>query len=136
MKTFEAKTLEDAKRVACEELGITSEELKYNIIDEVPVIMISSEQNPEVVRSCYELGVTDFINRPFDFEVVKKRVSNTILLYAKQRKLSEIIADQIRDSERTQNLMVSILSHIVEFRNGESGLHVLHISKISSMRAL
>lgn len=106
---------------------------KYNIIDEVPVIMISSEQNPEVVRSCYELGVTDFINRPFDFEVVKKRVSNTILLYAKQRKLSEIIADQIRDSERTQNLMVSILSHIVEFRNGESGLHVLHISKITKL---
>ena len=102
-------------------------------ISDLPVIIISSETVPAIVRRAYQLGVSDFLARPFDTEIVRQRVNNTILLYAKQRRLENIVADQIYEKEKTKNLMVSILSHIVEFRNGESGLHVLHITTITEM---
>lgn len=98
-----------------------------NWIQDIPVIMISSESSPAVIDRAYELGVTDFISRPFDALIVRRRVINTILLYAKQKKLESMVAEQIYEKEKSSSLMVAILSHIVEFRNGESGLHVLHV---------
>ena len=106
---------------------------KNHWISDLPVIMISSETTTSVVRRAYELGASDFIGRPFDAQIVRQRVNNTILLYAKQRRLAQIVADQICEKEKTKNLMVSILSHIVEYRNGESGLHVLHITAITEL---
>ena len=106
---------------------------KYHWIDDIPVIMISSEIAPSVVERAYELGVTDFINRPFDELIVHRRVNNTIVLYAKQKKLIGMVVDQIFEKQKSNDLMVSILSHIVEFRNGESGLHVLHIHTITEI---
>ena len=64
-------------------------------IDDIPVIMISAESSSDSIDRAYELGVTDFIARPFDALVVRRRVINTILLYAKQKKLSEMGSDQI-----------------------------------------
>lgn len=101
---------------------------KRNWIKDIPVIMISAENASSYVGRAYELGVTDYISRPFDGLVVHRRVINTIMLYAKQKKLMGLVADQIYEKEKSNKLMVSILSHIVEFRNGESGLHVLHIN--------
>ena len=79
------------------------------------------------------MGVTDYISRPFDALVVHRRVVNTIMLYAKQKKLVGMVADQIYEKEKSNRLLISILSHIVEFRNGESGLHVLHIQNITQL---
>ena len=106
---------------------------KQNWINDIPVIMISAENATSYVDHAYELGVTDYISRPFDAMVVHRRVVNTILLYAKQRKLAGMVAEQIYEKERSSNLMISILSHIVEFRNGESGLHVLHIRAMTEI---
>lgn len=102
-------------------------------IEDVPVIMISSETAPAYIERAYELGVTDFISRPFDALVVRRRVVNTILLYAKQKKLEGLVADQIYEKEKNSSLMIAILSHIVEFRNGESGLHVLHVQNYTEI---
>ena len=102
-------------------------------IDDIPVIMISAESGSRHIERAYELGVTDFIARPFDALIVHRRVVNTILLYAKQKKLVGMVADQIYEKERQGNLMIDILSHIVEFRNGESGLHVLHVRTLTEM---
>jgi putative two-component system response regulator len=102
-------------------------------IDEIPVIMISAENTASYMHRAYELGAVDYITRPFDDIVVQKRVVNTIMLYAKQKQLVRIIAEQVYEKERSNNLMVSILSHIVEFRNGESGLHVLHINTMTEI---
>ena len=113
--------------------GVLAYMNKNHWISDLPVIIISSETVPAIVRRAYQLGVSDFLARPFDTEIVRQRVNNTILLYAKQRRLENIVADQIYEKEKTKNLMVSILSHIVEFRNGESGLHVLHITTITEM---
>ena len=106
---------------------------KRDWIQDIPVIMISVENSYSYVERAYELGVTDFINRPFDGMVVHRRVINTIMLYAKQKKLVELVADQIYEKEKSNSLMISILSHIVEFRNGESGLHVLHINMLTEI---
>ncbi len=102
-------------------------------IDDIPVIMISAESGSSHIERAYELGVTDFIARPFDALIVHRRVVNTILLYAKQKKLVGMVADQIYEKERQGNLMIDILSHIVEFRNGESGLHVLHVRSLTEL---
>ena len=102
-------------------------------IDDIPVIMISAESGSRHIERAYELGVTDFIARPFDALIVHRRVVNTILLYAKQKKLVGMVADQIYEKERQGNLMIDILSHIVEFRNGESGLHVLHVRSLTEL---
>lgn len=102
-------------------------------IKDIPVIMVSSETASSSIQRAYELGVTDFINRPFDINIVQRRVNNTIMLYAKQKALVGMVADQIYEREKANSLMVAILSHIVEFRNGESGLHVLHVSTMTEL---
>lgn len=106
---------------------------RYHWIEEIPVIMISAENSNSVVERAYELGAADYISRPFDEVIVCRRVINTIMLYSKQKKLVSMVADQMYESEKSNTLMVSILSHIVEFRNGESGLHVLHIGTMTEM---
>lgn len=102
-------------------------------IEDTPVIMISSENSAAYIRKAYDMGVSDFINRPFDVNVVIRRVDNTIKLYAKQRRLTTILTEQIRAKENSRKIMVAILSQIVEFRNGESGLHVQHINVLVKM---
>ena len=102
-------------------------------IEDIPVIMISSEDSASYVRRAYEMGASDYISRPFDVQVVHQRVANTIKLYAKQRRLISLVTDQIREKEKNNQMMISILSQIVEFRNSESGSHVLHINIITGM---
>ena len=100
-------------------------------IEDVPVIMISSDDSEEAIREAYELGASDYVNRPFDAKIVYRRVSNTIKLYAKQRRLVQMVSDQIRAREKNTDVLVGVLSQIVEFRNGESGSHVRHIRIIT-----
>ena len=102
-------------------------------IEDTPVIMISSEDSDAAIRRSYELGASDYVNRPFDARIVYRRVSNTIKLYAKQRRLVQMVSDQIRARENNTDMLVGVLSHIVEFRNGESGAHVRHIRIITEL---
>ena len=102
-------------------------------IDDIPVIMISAETGSSHIERAYELGVTDFISRPFDALIVHRRVVNTILLYAKQKRLVGMVADQIYENQQRSSLLIDILSHIVEFRNGESGLHVLNVRTLTEL---
>lgn len=106
---------------------------KLGIMEDVPVIMISAESSPGFITKAYDLGAVDYVSRPFESTVVQRRVKNTITLYAKQRRLMDIVADQIYEKEKNSNIMISILSYIVEFRNGESGAHVIHINIITEM---
>ena len=102
-------------------------------IEDIPVIMISSDDSNAVIRKSYELGASDYVNRPFDARIVYRRATNTIKLYAKQRRLVKMVSDQIRARENNTDTLVGVLSHIVEFRNGESGAHVRHIRIITEM---
>ncbi len=113
--------------------GVLTVMNRQHWIDDIPVIMISAESDSSYVKRAYELGVTDFITRPFDTLIVRRRVINTILLYAKQKKLIGMLAEQINEKERLSGMMVDILSHIVEFRNGESSLHIVNVRTLTNI---
>ena len=97
------------------------------------VIMISSDNSPANIKQAYDFGAFDYISRPFDPAIVQHRIANTMLLYARQNYLEEIIAQQYQSQEENNKLMISILSHIVEFRNGESGSHIQHVHTITRL---
>ncbi|MFR3407638.1 MAG: diguanylate cyclase [Christensenellales bacterium] len=100
-------------------------------IEDIPVIMISSEDSEAFIHRAYEMGASDYVSRPFDAKVVYRRVTNNIKLYAKQRRLIRMVTEQIREREKNVSMLVGVLSQIVEFRNGESGLHVKHIRRFT-----
>ncbi|CBK80261.1 diguanylate cyclase (GGDEF) domain [Coprococcus catus GD/7] len=99
----------------------------FHWINDIPVIMISSEEKKDVIERAYILGAEDYIRRPFDAFIVRRRVLNILNLYANQKRLMQMVADQIYEKEENNNLLIGILSHVVEFRNSESGEHILHI---------
>lgn len=99
--------------------------------DRVVVMMISSDDSPENIDRAYSLGAFDYIGRPFDPTIVRKRIANTLFLYARQHDLEKAVKEQFYEQQRNNDLMISILSHIVEFRNGESGLHIQHVKIIT-----
>ncbi len=106
---------------------------KEDWIEDIPVIMISAENDIYFIKRAYNLGASDYINRPFDADLVKKRVRNTIMLYAKQRTLQRLVAKEILANVKTNSLMVSVLAHIVEFRNRESSDHISHVKSLTYM---
>ena len=104
---------------------------KHHWDDTFAVIMISAADSPANIKRAYDLGAFDYISRPFDSTIVRRRISNTMFLYARQQHLEKIIVEQFQETEKNNKLMISILAHIVEFRNGESGLHILHVITIT-----
>lgn len=118
---------------AVDGFGVLDVMKRYHWIDNTPVIMISSETSQSYIRKAFELGVTDYILRPFDSFIIHKRVSNTLMLYRKQKKLLSALEEQVYENEKNNSMMVNVLAHIVEFRNGESGMHVHHIKQLTSI---
>lgn len=113
--------------------GVLAAMNEHHWIDHIPVIMISAESASSFVDKAYEQGATDYISRPFDAAVVRRRVTNTLMLYGRQKRLVQMVADQVYEREKSGSLMTAILSHIVEFRNGESGKHVVHIQTMTDL---
>lgn len=106
---------------------------QYHWIDELPVMIISSESDAAVINHAYELGVMDYIQRPFNAVVVQRRVSNMLMLYARQNYLVQKVEEQVLNREKSNDNMINILSHVIEFRNHESGEHILHVRLITDM---
>ena len=106
---------------------------RFQWIDETPVIMISSEESVDTMRKAYEMGITDYITRPFDSVIVKKRVQNTLALYENQKRLVNVVVDQVYEKEENNNIMIGILSNVLGFRNSESSEHILHIKTATEM---
>ena len=105
----------------------------YSWLDEIPVIMISAAKDTANIERAYDLGVADYMRRPFERVMVLRQVQNVLMLYAKQKRLTRLVTDQMYEKEHNSVLMISILSHVVEFRNSESGLHVLHIRTLTDL---
>lgn len=118
---------------AVDGFGVLDVMKRYHWIDNTPVIMISSETSQSYIRKAFELGVTDYIIRPFDSFIIHKRVSNTLMLYRKQKKLLSALEEQVYENEKNNSMMINVLAHIVEFRNDESGMHVHHIKQLTSI---
>lgn len=113
------------------------EVLKYmrenRYIDEIPVITITGDDSDESMLKAYEMGVSDYIKRPFDAKVVYRRVSNTINIYAKQKRLVSAVVEEMSEKEKNGKLLVEILSQIVEFGGKSSGSHVKNIGKLTEL---
>ncbi|MDE6666905.1 MAG: response regulator [Clostridia bacterium] len=105
----------------------------YKWIQNIPVIMISAESSSSYIGRAYELGATDYIQRPFDVAVVHRRVQNAIMLHSQQKNLIGLVEEQIYETQKEQSLLINILSHILEYRNGESGLHVFHVHTVTEI---
>ena len=106
---------------------------RYNWIEYIPVIMISSEGDFSYIKKAYDLGATDYIRRPYQSYTIHRRIGNTLMLYNKQKRLLKIVEEQVYAKEKDNRMMINILGHIVEFRNGESGMHVHHIQTITKL---
>ena len=102
-------------------------------INHIPVIMISAESDDSSIKNAYDLGVTDYIQRPYRSYSIHKRIDNTLKLYSKQKILLDIAKEQVFQKEKDSRMMINILGHIVEFRNSESGMHVHHIQTITRL---
>lgn len=113
--------------------GVLTAMRQHHWMDEIPVIVISAENTSTFIKRAYDLGVVDYINRPFDAAVVQRRVQNTLILYAKQKQLMQLVEQQVYEREKSNDIMMNILSHVVEFRNSESGSHTLHIRVITDV---
>lgn len=105
----------------------------YNWIQDVPVIIISAEEDASYVQKAYELGATDYINRPFNVAIVQRRIHNTLLLNAKQKRLTELVEEQIYEREKNNSAMLDVLSHVIETRSFETGAHILHVRMFTSI---
>ena len=106
---------------------------QYRWIDEFPVIVISEEEESSIIEKAYNLGVTEYIQRPFDAFIVKRRVMNTLVLYANQKKLTNVVVNQVYEKEENNKIMIGILSSVVGTYNKESREHILHIRIATQM---
>ena len=113
--------------------GVLEVMKQRNWLQEIPVIITSSEDDESFIQKAYELGVTDYIRRPFNLTVTQRRVSNALTLYARQKHLVHLAEEQVYEREKTNSAIINILSHVVESRNFESSTHILHVRTITDI---
>ena len=113
--------------------GVLEKMNAEGLIKTVPVVIISAEIDAGIIQHTYDLGVMDYINRPFNMGVVRRRVSNTLMLYAQQKRLVQLVEEQVYEREKTNSSMINILSYVIESRNGETGVHLLHVRMITDL---
>lgn len=102
-------------------------------ISKIPVIMISSEDSNNYIEKAYNYGIIDYISRPFNALIVNKRIHNTLQLYSNNKKLTQLVMEQVSEKEESNNIMIDILSLVVETRNHESGSHTMNIRLITNI---
>ena len=130
---FDIDLLLDINMPRLDGFGVLEVMKQHNWLQEIPVIITSSEDDESFIQKAYELGVTDYIRRPFNLTVTQRRVSSALTLYARQKHLVHLAEEQVYEHEKTNSAIINILSHIVESRNFESGTHILHVRTITDI---
>ena len=130
---FDIDLLLDINMPRLDGFGVLEVMKQRNWLQEIPVIITSSEDDESFIQKAYELGVTDYIRRPFNLTVTQRRVSNALTLYARQKHLVHPAEEQVYEHEKTNSAIINILSHVVESRNFESGTHILHVRAITDI---
>lgn len=123
----------DINMLRLDGFGVLEVMKQRNWLQEIPVIITSSEDDESFIQNAYDLGVTDYIRRPFNLTVTQRRVSNALTLYARQKHLVHLAEEQVYEREKTNSAIINILSHVVESRNFESGTHILHVRAITNI---
>ena len=99
----------------------------------IPVIMISAENDQAFIVKAYKLGAVDYITRPFNSVIVRHKVDSIMRMHINEKNMVDIASSQIIEKHQNNNMMIHILSGIVEFRNGESGQHILNVQTLTDM---
>ena len=130
---FDIDLLLDINMLRLDGFGVLEVMKQRNWLQEIPVIITSSEDDESFIQKAYDLGVTDYIRRPFNLTVTQRRVSNALTLYARQKHLVHLAEEQVYEREKTNSAIINILSHVVESRNFEFGTHILHVRAITDI---
>lgn len=130
---FDIELLLDINMPRLDGFGVLEVMKQRNWLQEIPVIITSSEDDESFIQKAYEPGVTDYIRRPFNLTVTQRRVSNALTLYARQKHLVHLAEEQVYEHEKTNSAIINILSSVVESRNFESGTHILHMRAITDI---
>lgn len=130
---FDIDLLLDINMPRLDGFGVLEVMKQHNWLQEIPVIITSSEDDESFIQKAYELGVTDYIRRPFNLTVTQRLVSSALTLYARQKHLVHLAEEQVYEREKTNSAIINILSHVVESRNFESGTHILHVRTITDI---
>ena len=130
---FDIDLLLDINMLRLDGFGVLEVMKQRNWLQEIPVIITSSEDDESFIQKAHDLGVTDYIRRPFNLTVTQRRVSNALTLYARQKHLVRLAEEQVYEHEKTNSAIINILSHVVESRNFESGTHILHVRAITNI---
>ncbi|HHY53472.1 MAG TPA: response regulator [Clostridiales bacterium] len=111
---------------------------KLDLIQTIPVIMITGESDDEKTLMGYALGVSDIISKPFNPKIVSRRVNNVVKLYSHRQELErelqkqkEMLEQQARRIHQSSQFVIDALSTTVEFRNMESGEHILRVRTLT-----
>lgn len=117
---FDIDLLLDINMPRLDGFGVLEVMKQRNWLQEIPVIITSSEDDESFIQKAYELGVTDYIRRPFNLTVTQRRVSNALTLYARQKHLVHLAEEQVYEHEKTNSAITDILLRqlICTFRNG------------------
>ena len=113
-------------------IRVLEEMNRRHYIEDIPVVLVTADDSGQYIRRAYELGVADYISRPFDAQVVYRRVTNTVRLYARQRRLRAMLARSTQWQRRREQVMIDVLGRIVGFRSGESAEHVRHVNQLTA----
>lgn len=130
--------------------GVLTKMREMDLIDHVPVLIISGENSLNIEKKCFEYGISDFIHKPFDNSLVRKRTRNITELFSYKNRLEEKVERQglaLRDQNRvlrkqaeklkkTNTQIIEVLGTMVESRNLESGEHVMRVKGYTQILAL
>lgn len=114
---------------------VLAELKKTDIMANIPILVISTEESSVSEQECFNAGVSDFIHKPFNRDVVKTRVDNTVNLYLYKRHLEETVEMQTKLIRERSEGMISLLAGVVETRDVESGLHVKRVQEYTRILA-
>lgn len=120
-----------------------------HLIGRIPVLIISTETSGLVEERCFDLGVSDFIRKPFADYQIKRRVNNIVDLFSYRRELErkverqtatvrrqyQILQDQEQKLRRSNENITDVLATIVEYRNLEDAAHVTNVKTYTGILA-
>lgn len=106
---FDIDLLLDINMPRLDGFGVLEVMKQRNWLQEIPVIITSSEDDESFIQKAYKLGVTDYIRRPFNLTVTQRRVSNALTLYARQKHLVHLAEEQVYEHEKTNSAITDIL---------------------------
>ncbi len=129
--------------------SVIHEMQEMSLMDKIPILIISAEHSVEIENKCFEMGVSDFIHKPFEPSLVKQRVKNIVELFRYKKSLEEKVGKQTAALRKQYRLLqlqaaklkesnekiIDILGNVVEYRNLESGEHIKRVKGFTQILA-